>query len=302
MRELIEKANILQEALPYIRRFSGATFVVKYGGHAMTEPALAASFARDVALMKFVGIHPIVVHGGGPQIDAMLAALGVESERIDGLRVTDERTMDVVEMVLSGRINGQIVSLIAEYGGRAVGLSGRADGMLRAKKVEKLRTKKGAMVDPGRVGEMGEVRTELLGSLVKGGFIPVIAPIAVDERGAALNVNADLVASAVAGALRAEKLVLMTDIEGVRNDQGHLQPSLDRATISAWLDRGVINGGMIPKVRCALEALGAGVGKVHIVDGRMEHAILLEIFTDRGIGTEIVGDVHSSRGPSATLP
>lgn len=288
MRELIDKANILQEALPYIRRFSGATFVIKYGGHAMTEPALAAGFARDVALLKFVGIHPIVVHGGGPQIDSMLSSLGVSSERIDGLRVTDERTMQVVEMVLSGQLNGQVVSLITEFGGRAVGLSGREDAFLKARRVTTMKTKKGAEVDPGLVGEIIKVNPELLNLLMQGGFIPVVAPVAVDEQHRPLNVNADLVASAIAGAVCAEKLVLMTDIEGVRNDAGQLQPTLDKTTISAWMERGVISGGMMPKVRCALEALQGGVKKVHVIDGRMEHAVLLEIFTDRGIGTEIV--------------
>ncbi|NUP13679.1 MAG: acetylglutamate kinase [Polyangiaceae bacterium] len=288
MRELIEKAHVLQEALPYIRRFSGATFVIKYGGHAMTEPALAAGFARDVALLKYVGIHPIIVHGGGPQIDATLSSMGVTSERIDGLRVTDDHTMRVVEMVLSGRLNGEIVSLIAEYGGRAVGLSGRDDHFLRARKVSAMKTKKGNVVDPGRVGEIFHVNVDILTQLGNGGFIPVVAPVAVDDRGEALNVNADYVASQIAAAVRAEKLVLMTDIEGVRNESGELVSSLDRRTIMAWLERSVISGGMIPKVRCALEALGGGVGKVHIIDGRTEHAILLEIFTDRGIGTEIV--------------
>lgn len=288
MRELIDKANILQEALPYIRRFSGATFVIKYGGHAMTEPALAAGFARDVALLKFVGIHPIVVHGGGPQIDSMLSSLGVSSERIDGLRVTDERTMQVVEMVLSGQLNGQVVSLITEFGGRAVGLSGREDAFLKARRVTAMKTKKGAEVDPGLVGEIIKVNPELLNLLMQGGFIPVVAPVAVDEQHRPLNVNADLVASAIAGAVSAEKLVLMTDIEGVRNEAGQLQPTLDKTTICAWMERGVISGGMVPKVRCALEALQGGVKKVHVIDGRMEHAVLLEIFTDRGIGTEIV--------------
>lgn len=293
MRELIDKANVLQEALPYIRRFSGATFVIKYGGHAMTEPSLAAGFARDVALLKFVGIHPIVVHGGGPQIDATLAAMGVTSERIDGLRVTDEQTMQVVEMVLSGRVNGQIVSLISEYGGRSVGLSGREDSFLRARKVERMKTKKGNDVDPGRVGEIVTVNPELLRLLVNGGFIPVVAPVAVDDQGLALNVNADFVAGKIAAAVKAQKLVLMTDIEGVKGQNGHLQPSLDRRTIAAWLDDSVISGGMIPKVRCALDALDGGVEKVHIIDGRTEHAILLEIFTDRGIGTEIVGGAEA---------
>jgi acetylglutamate kinase len=288
MQDLVEKANVLGEALPYIRRFSGATFVIKYGGHAMVDPELSRTFAKDVALLKFVGINPVVVHGGGPQIDQALAALGVVSERIDGLRVTDTRTMEVVEMVLAGQVNGHIISLITESGGRAVGLSGRDDRFLLAKRVTSLATKSGKMVDPGRVGEMESVNTQLLSQLVTGGFIPVIAPVAVDADGEPLNINADFVAAAVARALRAEKLVLMTDIDGVRGEDGALAASLDRPTIEAWMQRGVIRGGMIPKVNCALDAISGGVGKVHIIDGRTAHAMLLEIFTDRGIGTEIV--------------
>ncbi len=293
MRELIEKANILQEALPYIRRFAGTTFVIKYGGHAMVDAALSKSFARDVALLKFVGIHPVVVHGGGPQIDATLAAMGVTSERIDGLRVTDERTMEVVEMVL-GRLNGQIVSLVSQHGGRAVGLSGRADGCLRARRVTEMRTKKGNLVDPGRVGEMERVDVELIRLLGASGFIPVIAPVAVDAAGEALNINADFVAGAVAAALGAEKLVLMTDIEGIRDREGNLITSLGRAEVADLIARDVITGGMIPKVRCALEALDGGVGKVHVIDGRTEHAVLLEIFTDRGVGTELLRELGNA--------
>lgn len=288
MQELVDKANVLGEALPYIRRFAGATFVIKYGGHAMVDAELSRTFAKDVALLKFVGINPVVVHGGGPQIDQALAALGVVSERIDGLRVTDDKTMEVVEMVLAGQLNGAIISLITESGGRAVGLSGRDDRFLRAKRVESMKTKSGKTVDPGRVGEVDHVDTELLGKLVSGGFIPVIAPVAVDADGAPLNVNADFVASSVAAALRAEKLVLMTDIDGVRGADGALAPSLDRGRIDEWMASGVIKGGMIPKVNCALQAITGGVGKVHIIDGRTPHAMLLEIFTDRGIGTEIV--------------
>jgi acetylglutamate kinase len=289
MRELIDKANVLHEALPYIRRFHGTTFVIKYGGHAMVEPHLRDGFARDIALMKYVGLNPVVVHGGGPQIDATLASMGVVSERIDGLRVTDDKTMDVVEMVLGGSVNQEIVSLICNHGGRAVGLSGKDDAFLQANKVAQMKTKKGAMVDPGRVGEIHEVRTGILEQLMKGGFVPVIAPVAVDAEGRSLNVNADFVASKVAAALKAEKLVLMTDIEGVRGEGGAIISSLDRAGVQRLVDEGVIAGGMIPKVRCALEALEGGVKKVHVIDGRMEHAALLEIFTDQGIGTEIVG-------------
>jgi acetylglutamate kinase len=288
MKELIEKAGVLHEALPYIRRFHGRTFVIKYGGHAMVEEPLRDGFARDVALLKYVGINPVVVHGGGPQIDETLAKMGVVSERIDGLRVTDDATMRVVEMVLGGKLNQEIVSLVVRHGGRAVGLTGKDDGFLLGEKVKEMRTKRGALVDPGRVGEITRVKREIIDHLVVGGFIPVIAPVAVDEDGASLNVNADFVASRVAAALGAEKLVLMTDIEGVRGQGGELIPSLDRATVTRLVDEGVIAGGMIPKVRCALEAIDGGVKKVHVIDGRTEHAILLEIFTDRGIGTEIV--------------
>ncbi len=288
MRELIEKANVLHEALPYIRRFHGRTFVIKYGGHAMIEPNLRDGFARDVALLKYVGIHPVVVHGGGPQIDQMLAAMGVVSERIQGLRVTDERTMEVVEMVLGGKLNQEIVSLICTHGGRAVGLSGKDDGFVRGRRVTQMRTKAGALVDPGRVGEVVHVDPTVLRQLMQGGFIPVIAPIAVDEHGASLNVNADTIAGAVAVALKAEKLVLMTDIEGVKDATKQLIRSLSASEIARLRDAGVIEGGMIPTVPCALDAVQGGVEKAHVIDGRLEHAVLLEIFTDQGIGTEIV--------------
>ncbi len=288
MRELIDKAHVLHEALPYIQRFHGATFVVKYGGHAMVDERLKSSFARDVALLKYVGIHPVVVHGGGPQIDQMLATMGVVSERIDGLRVTDDKTMEVVEMVLAGTVNQDIVSLICGHGGRAVGLSGKDDLFLQAKKVATMKTKSGTVVDPGRVGEIHRVKPDIVKRLVEAGFIPVIAPIAVDENGASLNVNADFVASRVAAALGAEKLVLLTDIEGVRGRDGSLLPHLDQREVTRLVEEGTIAGGMIPKVRCAFEALDGGTKKVHIVDGRMEHAILVEIFTDKGVGTEIV--------------
>ena len=284
---LIQKAAILHEALPYIRRFHGLTFVVKYGGHAMVEASLRDSFARDITLMRYVGIRPVVVHGGGPQIDTLLERMGVVSERIDGLRVTNEETMDVVEMVLGGKLNSEIVSLICTHGGRAVGLSGKDDGFLLAEKIDRMTTKAGREVDPQRVGRVVDVRPGLLTQLLDGGFIPVVAPVAVDAAGRSLNVNADTVAGAVASALKAQKLVLMTDIEGVRGRDGEVASSLSATEIQALIDDGVIAGGMIPKVLCGLEALAAGVSKVHIIDGRTRHASLLEIFTDHGVGTQI---------------
>jgi acetylglutamate kinase len=287
MQDLIAKAATLHEALPYIRRFHGRTVVIKYGGHAMVDPELQQLFARDVVLMRYVGINVVVVHGGGPQIDKELSAMGVVSERIDGLRVTDERTMEVVEMVLGGRVNHSIVALINRQGGRAVGLNGHDDRCVLAEKVLEMRTKAGRMVDPGRVGAVKEIRPNLIRGLVEKGFIPVIAPVAVDADGRSLNVNADTVAGAVARALDAEKLVLMTDIEGVKGADGKLIPSLTAPDIEQLKQDGVISGGMIPKVDCALDALRAGTSKVHIIDGRLRHAVLLEVFTDTGVGTEI---------------
>ena len=284
---LIEKAKILQEALPYIREFHGDLFVIKYGGHAMVDPELRDSFARDIVLMKYVGLHPVVVHGGGPQIDQTLKSLGVVSERLDGLRVTDEHTMEVVEMVLGGKLNQEIVSLIAGHGGRAIGLTGKDDGFIRAKKVDKMKTKSGKWVDPGRVGAVTQVNPDIVRRLVNDGFIPVIAPIAVDAEGRSLNVNADTVAGKVAEALPARKFVLLTDIEGVRGKEGSVESSLSSAEIDELKHEGVIEGGMIPKVECALGALAGGVRKAHVIDGRVRHAVLLEIFTDEGIGTEI---------------
>jgi acetylglutamate kinase len=288
MHELIQKAQVLHEALPYIRRFSGHTFVVKYGGSAMATEELRTSFARDVVLMKYVGINPIVVHGGGPQIDSMLKVMNIQSERVEGLRVTDDKTMDVVEMVLSGKINKEIVSLISGQGGRAIGLSGIDDGFLRAEKVPPKKTSSGAFVDLGRVGAISQVRPELLNKLISSDFIPVIASLAVGPDGRSLNVNADSVAGSIAAAMRAEKLVLMTDTEGVVDNDATLIHSLTAVDIARLRKDGVIKGGMIPKVECALDALKGGVNKCHIIDGRMRHAVLLEIFTDKGIGTEIV--------------
>ena len=285
--DLIQKAATLQEALPYIRSFHGEIFVIKYGGNAMVDPELRDSFARDVVLMKYVGLHPVVVHGGGPQIDQMLKSLGVVSERLEGLRVTDEHTMEVVEMVLGGKVNSEIVSLIAGHGGRPIGLTGKDDAFLRARRVDKMRTKSGKWVDPGRVGAVTQVNPDILRRLVDDGFITVVAPVAVDAEGNSLNVNADTVAGKVAEALSARKFMLLTDIEGVRGKDGEVASSLSASEIDVLKHDGVIEGGMIPKVDCALNALAGGVRKVHIIDGRVRHAVLLEIFTDEGIGTEI---------------
>jgi len=288
MKPFVDKAATLHEALPYIRRFHGEIFVVKYGGHAMVDPELRSSFARDVVLLKYVGIHPVVVHGGGPQIDEMLAALGNRSERVEGLRVTDDETMGVVEMVLGARINQEIVSLICGHGGRAVGLTGRDDGFLVARRIERMRTRSGREVDPGRVGEVRSVDPKLVRDLVAGGFIPVVAPIAVDADGQSLNVNADTAAGKVAEALGARKLILLTDTEGVKDADGRVLSSLSAADAGRLEAEGILAGGMIPKVACALDALAGGVRKAHVVDGRQLHAILLELFTDEGVGTEIV--------------
>jgi len=288
MQELIKKAEVLHEALPYIRRFHGQTFVIKYGGSAMIDPDLRDSFARDVVLMKYVGLHPVVVHGGGPQIDRTLKQLGIDSRKVDGLRVTDEKTMEVVEMVLGGRVNKEIVSLIGGQGGRTVGLSGVDDGFLRAEKMPPVKTADGELVDIGRVGRITEVRTEMLEKLVDSEFIPVIATLAVGPDGKTLNVNADTAAGRIAAAMKAEKLVLMTDREGVVDAGGRLIDSLCAEEIEGLLQEGVISGGMIPKVQSALDAIDAGVRKCHVIDGRIRHAVLLEIFTDKGIGTEIL--------------
>ncbi|HEX7669474.1 MAG TPA: acetylglutamate kinase [Polyangiaceae bacterium] len=291
MDDLVHKAAILHEALPYIRRFHGRTFVVKYGGHAMVDPALKESFARDICLLRYVGVQIVVVHGGGPQIDQTLERMGIKAVFSGGLRVTDDATMEVVEMVLSGAVNSDLVGLICKHGGRAMGLSGRDDGFLRAVRMEEVAMKDKAgsdvMVDLGRVGRIVHVEPALVKNLISNGFIPVIAPVAMDMDGRPLNVNADTAAGQIAEALGAAKLILMTDVEGVKTSDGTLLSSLDADDAARMTKDGTITGGMIPKVECALEAVKNGVEKVHIVDGRKLHALLLEIFTDQGIGTEI---------------
>jgi acetylglutamate kinase len=292
MQNVIEKASVLHEALPYIRRFHGRTFVVKYGGHAMIDAELKTSFARDITLLRYIGIHVVVVHGGGPQINATLGKMGVGSNFVSGLRITDDETMDVVEMVLGGQINQEIVGLICLNGGRAVGLSGKDDTFIRARKLAGVRARgesgSEVVVDPGRVGEIVEIVPDVIDQLVRSGFIPVISPIGVDREGRSLNINADTAAGKVAEALKAEKLILLTDVEAVRSAEGELIRSLTAAEATALIDRGVIHSGMIPKVQCGLDALAGGVKKVHMLDGRCRHAVLLELFTDQGIGTEIV--------------
>jgi acetylglutamate kinase len=291
MDELINKAAVLHEALPYIRRFHKRTFVVKYGGHAMVDTALKHSFARDVALLRFVGIRVVVVHGGGPQIDSMLERMGVHSTFSGGLRITDDATMDVVEMVLAGGVNQEMVGLICQHGGRAVGLSGKDDHFLKARRLPQVASKgergEPTLVDLGRVGDIEQVNPTIVEELMSNGFVPVIAPIGVDAEGMALNVNADTAAGRLAAALGAAKLVLMTDVEGVKNERDELVSSLCAREAELMIAEDVIRGGMIPKTRCALEAVAGGVEKVHIIDGRRKHALLLEIFTDRGVGTEI---------------
>ncbi len=287
MDKLIEKANTLMEALPYIRAFWGKTFVIKYGGAVMEVPHLTEGFVLDVILLRFVGMNPVVVHGGGPQIDALMKRLGKKPERVAGMRVTDEETMEIVEMVLVGRINQELVGLINHHGGRAVGLSGKDATLIRARKMTG-RTAGGEEVDIGLVGEVEEINPEPIRLLEEHGFIPVIAPVGVGPGGETYNINADLVAGEIAAALRAEKLIHLTDVEGIKGPGGELISTLTRAEAERLVAAGVIAGGMLPKVESALRALAGGTAKAHILDGRVPHAILLEIFTKEGIGTEIV--------------
>jgi acetylglutamate kinase len=282
------KAHILAEALPYIRRFHGKTIVVKFGGNAMVDAALQASFARDVVLLKLVGMDPVVVHGGGPQIEQLLKQLGIRSEFVQGMRVTDAATMDVVEMVLGGAVNKDIVTLINQAGGRAVGLTGQDGAFIRARKLMMpSREKPTELLDIGQVGEIESIDPGVIDSLEQGGFIPVVAPIGVGADGLSYNINADLVAGKLAEVLHAEKLVLLTNTPGVLDERGKLLTGVTPRQIDAMLAAGTLSGGMLPKIASALDAARAGVKSVHIIDGRVPHALLLEVLTDQGVGTLI---------------
>lgn len=283
-------AKVLTESLPYIQKFVGSTVVVKYGGNAMVDESLKQSFARDIVLMKLVGIDPIVVHGGGPQIGSVLERLNIESNFIDGLRVTDTQTMDVVEMVLGGLVNKEIVSLLNGNQGKAVGISGKDGNLIKAKKlkIKKKGSKKDAEeIDIGQVGEVVSINTEILEVMKDSDFIPVIAPIGTDDKGASYNINADSVAGEIANVLGAEKLILLTNIAGVQDKQGNVLTGLSIKQVDKLIADKTIHGGMLPKVECALNAVKGGVHSAHIIDGRVEHAVLLEIFTDAGVGTLI---------------
>ena len=285
------KASILLEALPYIRKFHGKTIVIKYGGHAMKDEALRRSFALNIQLLRYIGVNPVIVHGGGPQIGNMLKQLGIQSEFRQGLRVTDDATMDVVEMVLVGKVNKEIVNLINVQGGRAVGLSGKDGRLIWAQKLEMAVERSDAppeIIDLGKVGEVVAVDTSVITSLQAANFVPVIAPVGVDEEGNTYNINADSVASAVAVAVGAKKLILLTDVAGVLDRNGELISSMTLHQAAHALEQGVVTGGMIPKIKCCLEAVDGGVSKAHILDGRIENVILLEMFTQGGIGSEIV--------------
>jgi len=284
-------AKLLMESLPYIQQFQGQTVVIKYGGHAMKDEALQKAFAKNVVMLKLIGVNPVVVHGGGPQIGNMLKQLNICSEFREGLRVTDQATMDVVEMVLVGRVNKEIVNLINLNGGKAVGLSGKDGWLIKAQKLEMVIDRKNAppeIIDLGKVGEVVGIETRLISALEREGFIPVIAPVGVDEKGETYNINADSVAGAMAAAIEARRLVLLTDVRGVLDKEGELISSLTLAGAALAISDGTVSGGMIPKIKCCMEALDAGVEKAHIIDGRIENALLLELFTKGGIGTEIV--------------
>jgi len=292
MKEGIEKAKILIESLPYIRNFYKKTVVIKYGGHAMVDEELKKNFALDIILMKYIGINPVIVHGGGPQINRVLDKMQIKPSYVEGMRVTDTETMDVVEMVLVGKVNKEIVGLINQLGGKAVGLSGRDGALIRARKMTIQKSQAAdappELIDLGRVGEVTGVNPDILHTLDAQNFIPVIAPVGVGEDNITYNINADLVAGAVAGHLKAAKLIMLTDVEGVLDQNGKLISSISSWEVEQLLDSGVIAGGMIPKIKCCQSALAEGVAKTHIIDGRVEHAILLEMFTHEGVGTEIV--------------
>ena len=288
-------AQVLTEALPYIQRFIGKTIVVKFGGNAMTDDDLKNSFARDIVLMKLVGMNPIVVHGGGPQIGSLLDKLGIETRFVNGMRVTNSETMDVVEMVLGGTVNKQIVSNINANGGKAIGLTGKDGDLIRAKKLEVVQQTPDMLspeiVDIGHVGEVEQVNSEVLEMLISSDFIPVIAPLGVGVDGRSYNINADLVAGKVAETLKAEKLMLLTNVAGLEDKEGDVMTGLSAQKVESLIEDGTIYGGMLPKIDCALKAVQAGVRSAHIIDGRVAHAVLLEIFTDEGVGTLIKGDI-----------
>jgi acetylglutamate kinase len=287
----LEIASVLTEALPYIRRFNEKTIVIKYGGNAMSDEKLKNGFARDVALMKLVGMNPVIVHGGGPQIGNFLAKIGKETQFIQGMRVTDSETMDVVEMVLGGLVNKDIVNLLNQNGGNAVGLSGKDGGLIQAKQLimpeNAPEVNVPEILDIGHVGEVTSINTSVIDMLIKGDFIPVIAPIGVGAEGQSYNINADLVACQIAVALNAEKLIILTNTPGVLNADGKVVTGLTQVAVKTMIDQGIIHGGMLPKIKAALDAVESGVKNVHIIDGRLEHAVLLEILTNSGVGTLI---------------
>jgi len=288
----IERADILLETLPYIRRFYNKTIVIKYGGHAMVDSELKNKFAQDIVMMKYIGINPVVVHGGGPQIGELLKKFGKESKFIQGMRVTDEETMNIVEMVLVGTVNKEIVGLINRHGGNAVGLSGKDGNLINAEKYylneEKAKHTPPEIIDIGLVGKVKSINSQLIITLTQNNFIPVIAPTGIGDNGETYNINADIVAGEIAAALQAEKLLLLTDVPGVLGKNKKLINTMTNKEALKLIDNGVVEGGMFPKIKCCLKALKAGVKKAHIIDGRLKHAVLLEVFTDKGIGTEIV--------------
>lgn len=290
LEQAMHTADVLTEALPYIQRFEGKVMVVKYGGNAMTDPILESSFAKDIVMLKTVGIHPVVVHGGGPQVDNLLKELGRSSDRIDGMRVTDKATMDVVEMVLGGSVNKSIVNLINKHGGRAIGLTGKDASLIRAKKLPMTKTDKQGneqQIDLGFVGDVVSINRDVIDLMIASNFIPVIAPLGVDDEGNTYNINADVVAGKVAEFMLAEKLILLTNIKGVLDKEGNVATGLTPSKVDEMIADGTISGGMIPKISYALEAVKNGVKSAVIVDGRVPHATLLEVFTDKGVGTLI---------------
>ncbi len=302
MNEAIAKADVLLEALPFMRRFAGRTIVIKYGGHAMLDERLKSGFAEDVVLLKSLGLHPVIVHGGGPQIEEALKRHGIETHFVRGMRVTDAATMEIVEMVLGGQINKGIVADIHNHGGKAIGITGKDGRMMVAEKLEMRVEEKGAggkkkyvLVDIGLVGKITSINTEVIERIAGTDFIPVIAPIATDEEGRTYNVNGDVAAAEIARGLKAAKLILLTDVAGIKDAGGKVQPLLSAAEARKQVRDGTIASGMVPKVECAIDALEGGVSQVHIIDGRVKHAVLLEIFTKQGVGTEVVLGTSSGK-------